>query len=178
MPDGFALAALKPLVIPASMAGPFLVLLGVVGGGLLLVGLYAAWRARHPKVRKPPRKTFDAGRRVARLKRARTVEQALAALGSTPVGNVLQAREVPQGFDIVVERRRGQSCAQAAGYLAGLFESVWARDVAIEHSGCAGDRGGECRYLVSPAGRTAAAAATRGSASAGRRSPPARPGAG
>lgn len=177
MAHGFALAAVK-LVLPASAAGPLLVLLGIAGMALLFLGLYLAWRSSHPRVRKPPKRTFDAGRRLARLQRARTEDAVLRALKSTPVGEVVQARAVADGYEVVMERRKSQSCAQAAGYVAGLFEGAWARDVRIDHAECAGERGGACRYVVSRAAPSRAAAATRGSASAPRRSPPARPGGG
>lgn len=172
------LAAVKPIVLPASAAWPVLIAMGLGGGLLLLLGLYAAWRSRHPKAKKPPRRTFDAGRRLARLKQARTEEAAVRALASSPVGEVAQTRRVAHGYEVVVERKRSQSCAQTAGFLAGLFEGAWARDVTIEHADCAGDKGGVCRYVVSPAVRPGAAGATRGSASAARRWPPARPGGG
>lgn len=168
---------LPKIVLPAEAAGPVLVALGLLGGFLLLWGLFLAHRARRPKTPRPPKRTFEAGRHLARRRGARTLDQAMRALHEAPVGEVVRSREVAGGVEVVMRRRRAQSCAQAAGYVAGLFEGAWAQDVRIEHDACAGERGGECRYVVSRGGRAAGAAATRGSASAPRRSPPARPGA-
>lgn len=179
MAAAWALAVTKPAFQIASGAVvPFLLAIALCGSALLLIGLLLAWRAGRPKVVKPPRRSFEAGRRIARLQRVRSTEGALRALRNAPVGEVVRVDAVPHGFDVVLRRKRAQSCRQAAGYLAGLFEGAWARDVEVRHDACAGEKGGECRYLVTRAAPRTAAGATPGSAREAHRSPPARPGAG
>ena len=170
------------MVVPMAEAEAFLVLLAL-GALCLLVLALSAWlaaRAKRAPVVKPAKKTFEHGRRIARLKRATTVEAALAALRDPPVGRVLSLRGDERNAEVVMERKRGQPCPQAAGYLAGLFEMAWAHDVLVTHPQCGGDQGGVCHYVVHRAatvsGAPGAGASTRGSADARHRSPRARAG--
>lgn len=162
--------------------GELVALLIGIGAAALLVLLFSAWlaaRSRRRPVHKPPKKTFDHGRRLARRRAPATVAAALDELVDAPVGRAVHARADEHRAEVTLARRRSQPCAQAAGYLAGLFESAWAHEVLVTHPQCAGDRGGECAYVVqrgpvsAPAPR-AAAASIPGSGGERRRWPRAR----
>ena len=156
--------------------------LGLLSALVLAFSVWLATKARKPPQRKPPRRTFEHGRRLGRLARPTSTEAALQALRAAPVGQVSSAHDADGRVDVVLERRRSQPCAQAAGYLAGLFESAWAHEVLVTHPECAGDKAGTCHYVVQRAaigtGARAGEASTPGSADAPRRSPRARPGGG
>lgn len=166
-----------------------LVALGLAGLVLLAIAAVIGLRARRPAKRKPPKRTFEHGRRLARMRHARTTDEAVAGLRDVPIGTVLQARANDRAADVVVKRKKSQPCAQAAGYLAGLFEMAWAHEVRVVHSQCAGEKGGECAYHVARAepakdprasafARPKGGASTPGSAGDRRRWPPARAGGG
>lgn len=159
-----------------------LVVLGAVGLLLLAMATFVAVRARRPVDRRPPKRTFEHGRRLARLRAVHTAEQALASLREVPVGQVLDARADDRAADVVLVRKKNQPCPQAAGFFAGLFEAAWAHEVRVVHVGCAGERGGECRYhiqrAVSASGVPKGGASTPGSAVDRRRSPRVRAGGG
>lgn len=124
--------------------------LGFFALALLALGLLAAQRSTRVKPRKAPRKTYDAGRQRARGLKARSSAEAFHRLGEARLGEVLEASSTPAGARILVERPRGHPCDEVAGFLAGLFESVWAMDVRVEHDRCAG-KAGPCRYHVTRA---------------------------
>lgn len=160
-------------------------LAGIAAGAGLLMGA-AAWmasKARAPKKRLPPRRTFDHGRRLGRLREVTTPEEAVAALRGAPVGELVRASAGEERADVVLARRKSQPCEQAAGFLAGLFERAWAHEVTVEHPTCAG-KSGECAYVVRPyspppfsgSARPAAGASTPRSADARRPGPRARGG--
>lgn len=158
---------------------------GVVSALLLALALAGTWWARRPTKEKPRKKTFEAGRSRAHEKRPASVREALDAFPAGRVGNLVRAQALLDGYDVTVARKKGSPCHQTAGYLAGLFESAWADAVRIEHPACAGDAGGECRYVVrrgqgtvNDSARPTGAASIPGSAGAPRRSPPARAGGG
>ncbi|HUR68698.1 MAG TPA: hypothetical protein VM370_05580 [Candidatus Thermoplasmatota archaeon] len=137
------------------MAGPrgveaFLLLAALAGLAALVlwIGALLAARARKPAPRKPPRKTFEHGRRMARLLRIASTETACAALKGAPVGELQAARGDERAMELVVRRRKNQPCEQTAGYVAGLFESAWAHEVVVGHPVCAGAPGGDCVYVV------------------------------
>lgn len=161
-----------------------LVAFGGVALLLLAIALFLAVRSRKPPKRNPPKRTFEHGRRLARMRHARSPDEAVAGLRTTPVGSVVSARADGRHADVTLTRRKSQPCPQAAGYLAGLFESAWAHEVRVVHPQCAGERGGECRYIierarpVSASGAPTAGASIPGSADGRRRSPPARAGGG
>lgn len=160
----------------------FVVAFGI--GALLLLALatWLATKARKPPSRKPPRKTFEHGRRLGRARHPADTRAALESLRASPIGDVTSVMAAEGRVDVVVERKRSQPCTQAAGFLAGLFESAWAHEVLVTHPECGGEKAGTCRYVVQRAaissGARAAAASTPGSADARRRSPPARVGGG
>lgn len=163
-------------------ASIFLMLLALAALGILWVAVKLARRSQRPHVKKPPRKTFEHGRRLAHLKHVATTTAAFAAMKGAPVGDLVSQRGDDRRADVVLRRRKNQPCAQAAGYLAGIFESAWAHEVIVTHPVCAGVRGGECAYTVHraatrPAARTERAS-TPGSEDAHRRSPGARAGGG
>lgn len=168
----------------AAPRGEELILILVAVGGLALLVLAAsAWLAARSRRRPPPKpakKTFEHGRRAARQRAPASVEAALQALQTAPVGKVMQARADDRAADVVVERRKNQPCAATAGFVAGLFESAWAHDVFVTHPQCAGAKGGACHYLVqrsvSASGAQAGGASTPRSADARRRWPGARAG--
>lgn len=149
---------------------------------LLALALVAATRAGRPRQRRPARKTAEAARAAALARRPVSEEEALALLGRAPVGRLVAARPLADGFQVEMARGRGQRCEAASGYLAGLFLSAWARDVEVEHPECAGKRG-TCVYVVRPRRVSASApptggASTPGSGGARRRWPRARAGGG
>lgn len=169
----------------APDAESIIALAGIAAGGTLLMGV-AAWmasKARAPKKRVPPRRTFDHGRRLGRLRVASTPQEAVEALKGAPVGEVVRASAGEERADVVLRRRKSQPCEQAAGFLAGVFERAWARDVMIEHPVCAG-KSGDCAYAVLPVAgptfnanaRPAEGASTRRSEDARRPDPRARRG--
>lgn len=162
-----------------------LAIAGVAAVAVLLLGV-AAWmaaKARVPKKRTPPRRTFDHGRRLGRIRAASSPDEAIAALRKTPVGQLVRASATEERAEVVLLRRKSQPCEQAAGFLAGVFERAWAHEVVVEHPVCAG-RSGECRYVVrafaparlSGSARPAAGGGTPRSADAHRRGLPARGG--
>lgn len=169
-----------------------LVLLGALGVFLLASAALLAMHSRRPVKRRPPKRTFEHGRRLARQRHARTTDEAVAGLRDVPIGVVLEAQANDRAADVVVKRKKGQTCPQAAGFLAGLFEAVWAHEVRVVHPACAGEKGGDCRYHVERAAPAAPPSSTRVSASGvptggastpgskgdRRRSPPARAGGG
>ena len=169
-----------------ALRGDELIVLLVALGGLgALVLTFATWlaaRARKPAPNKPPRKTFEHGRRLGRAQHPMSTEAAMRALRASPVGTISSASAAEGRIDVVVDRRKSQPCSQAAGYLAGLFESAWAHEVLITHPECGGEKAGTCHYVVQRAptasGARGAAASTPGSADAPRRSPRARAGRG
>lgn len=169
-----------------ALRGDELIVLLVALGGLgALVLTFATWlaaKARKPAAHKPPRKTFEHGRRLGRAAHPTSTDAAMRALRASPVGTVASASAAEGRIDVVVERRRSQPCSQAAGYLAGLFESAWAHEVLITHPQCGGERDGTCHYVVQRAptaiGAREAGSSTRGSEDAPRRSPRARAGRG
>ncbi|GEM_PF-4482034 len=179
---------------PGGTAGDWVGLMGIGAAslGLLALGLVVASRARRAKPVRAPKRTREGGRMKARALAPRTVDQAFVQLAEARLGALLEAAPIAGGARILVERTRGHPCEQVSGFLAGLFESVWAIDVRVEHAQCAG-RSGPCRYLVMRAdappvrvepARLSGAAAPREAAStpgwpgAARRSPRARGGAG
>ncbi|HWH08772.1 MAG TPA: hypothetical protein VNX21_06195 [Candidatus Thermoplasmatota archaeon] len=188
------LAAVLVLLAPTAAAateggvpiGGLGIALMAVGGGLLfLLSLLAARKARTPKARPPPKKSFERGRELGRLAGVVTEQDAVRALASAPVGKLVSVAPVPRGYKVTMSRRRSEPCEVAAGYVAGLFETAWARDVVLRHDACAGKaRGAVCTYevrdpsprAVSPGGAPAGGASTPRSADERRRWPPARPG--
>lgn len=163
----------------------FLLLMAVIGALGLWIAVRLARRARRPKVRKPPRRTFEHGRRLGRERGARTMAAALAALKASPVGAVRSQSVQDRRVDVLVHRKKSQPCEQVAGYLAGVLESAWAHEVLVTHSSCAGPKGGDCLYTVQRAPLSIKRSADRterasipGSAAAPRRSQQARPGGG
>jgi hypothetical protein len=144
-----------------------LVSLGLAGAGLLALALVAAMRARTPRARKPPRRSFEAGRIIGREARALSPEDAVRALQASRAGGEAVAVATEGGaVRVTLRRGRGESCQHAMGYLTGLFESAYATDVQIAHPVCGGKRrGAVCTYEVRPVNRAAARAAgasTRG----------------
>lgn len=167
----------------------FLVGAAALGTIVLCWALWLAIRSRRPARPKPPRKTFEHGRRMGRARSPRSTQGALKELQASPVGDITSVQALDGRVDVVVARRRSQPCTQAAGYLAGLFESAWAHEVLVTHPECGGEGAGTCRYVVqranlgaqrtvSASGAPGGGASTRGSADAPRRSPPARAGRG
>lgn len=131
-----------------QVAAPAGLTLGAVAG-LLLLGsaALAARRALRPKPVKPPRRSFEAGRRrgVAEGMRA----DLMAALKAGHLGEVQQVAPIQGGWQVAVHRARGTPCEYAAGYLLGLCEGAWAVDVHLAHPVCAGkDRRAACVYVV------------------------------
>ncbi|HET6403410.1 MAG TPA: 4-vinyl reductase [Candidatus Thermoplasmatota archaeon] len=159
-----------------------LVALGCLAALVIAFATWLAAKATKPAARKPPRKTFEHGRRLGRAAKPASTEDALRALRSTPVGDITSVAPVDGRVDIVVSRKRTQPCTQAAGYLAGLFETAWAHEVHVAHPQCGGEGAGACHYVVTRApivsGARAAEASTPGSGGAPRRSPRARAGRG
>lgn len=170
-----------------ALRGPELIpiLVAIAVGALLTMGiaLWIAVRSRKPHPKKPPRRTFEHGRRLARAHHVASPRAAVDALERAPVGTLEQARADARGAQVTLVRRRNQPCAQAAGFVAGLFESAWAHEVRLSHPECGGDRGGRCVYVVEKAvptgsARPGAGAPTPGSASDPGRSLRARAGGG
>lgn len=169
-----------------ALRGPELIpiLAAIAGAALLMLGiaLWFAARSRRPHPKKPPRKTFEHGRRLARAHHVASARQAVKALERAPVGALADARADAYHARVTIDRRRQQPCAQAAGFVAGLFESAWAHEVRLSHPECGGERGGRCVYLVERApiatARPAEGAQTRGSGDARDRSAPIRAGGG
>lgn len=157
-----------------------LVVFGAVLGLMFLASLWMALRSRRPPARKPPRRTFEHGRRLGRAHRAQDTDEALRALRSASIGRIEHVHAEPSRVEVIVRRKRGQPCVQAAGYLAGLFESAWAHEVLVSHPACGGEGAGDCAYVVQRApigsGAPTAAASTPGSGGEPRRSPRARHG--
>lgn len=143
-----------PAAIGEAQPEDLLMLAGLAALVAVVLGLalLLAYRSARPKPKKPSRKTFEAGRRLARAARPSTVAEAVAALERAPVGRLERVRHLDEGVEVDLARGRGQSCQQAAGYLAGLFESAWAREVRVLHPHCAGEKKGTCHYLVEPVG--------------------------
>lgn len=176
-----ALAA-KSGSVPIGGLG--IVLMGVGGALLFLLSLMTAWKARKPKVKAAPRKSFERGREMARLSGVITEQDAVRALSTAPVGKLVSVAPVPHGYRVTMSRRRSEPCEVAAGYVTGLFEAAWARDVVLRHDQCAGKaRGAVCTYEVhdpsprraSPGAAPREGASTPRSGDAPRRWPPARP---
>lgn len=176
-------AAAAPDGIPVGGLG--IALMGVGGLLLFLLSISAARKARTPKVKPAPRKSFERGRELGRLAGVVTEQDAVRALSSPPVGKLVSVAPVPRGYRVTMSRRRSEPCEVAAGYVAGLFESAWARDVVLRHDACAGKvRGAVCTYEVrdpsparpTPGGAPAGGASTPRSGDGPRRWPPARPG--
>lgn len=186
------LAAVLLLFTPTAAAadgvpvgGLGIALMGVGGLLLFLLSLSAARKARKPKVKPAPRKSFERGREMGRLVGAVTEQDAVRALASAPVGKLVSVAPMPRGYRVTMSRKKSEPCEVAAGYVTGLFESAWARDVVLRHDACAGKaRGAVCTYevrdpspaRVSPAGAPAGGASTPRSGDAPRRWPPTRPG--
>lgn len=158
------------------------IVLGIAAILLLVGASWLAARSRREKKARPARRTFDHGRQLGRLAGAIDDATAAAALRDAPVGDLVRHAPVPGGAEVVLMRRKTQPCAQAQGYLVGMYERAWADEVAVEHVACAGEKGGQCRYVLrralSASGPREAAGPTPGSGGALRRSPPARPGGG
>ena len=148
----------------------------------LWIAMRLARRSRRPKVKRPPKRTFEHGRRLAHERRAGSTVAALAALERSPVGELVARGGDDRRVDVVLRRKRSQPCEQAAGFVAGIFESAWAHEVIVTHPSCAGPRGGECAYTVhrvaTPRAARTAPASTPGSGDGRRRSRRARPGGG
>jgi hypothetical protein len=162
----------------ASAGAAQLVGLGVGGVALLSLSLLVAHKARRPRPRRPRRRSFEAGRLMGRATRVAGVEDALAKLRWSKLGQVTAMGANEGRVRVAIQRRRSEPCEMVAGYLTGLFEEAWASDVAIGHERCAGrKRGGICEYDIIRAVHRAEAASTRGSAGARDRSPRARGGA-
>lgn len=160
------------------------ILMGIVAVALIVLA-FAAWIASRSKKRlpqKPPRRTFEHGRRLARALHATTPRAALDALERAPVGALEHARADDRRAEVTFVRRRQQPCPQAAGFVAGLFESAWAHEVRVIHPHCSGERGGRCEYVVeresTASARPAEGAPIRGSGAARDRSFRARAGGG
>jgi hypothetical protein len=191
VPAQGASAVTKPT--PSGPGGGDWIALGGLGAmslGMLALGLLAASRARKAKRTRPPKRTAEGGRQRGRALAPRTAEQAFVALGEARVGALLEAVAIPGGARVMVERPRSHPCEEVSGLIAGLFESVHAMDVRVDHAQCAG-RAGPCRYVVtradfrvrveprpSASAARAEAASTPGWSAAARQSPRARGGAG
>lgn len=167
------------------IGGLGILLMGVGGALLFLLSLVTAHKARKPKVKPAPKKSFEHGRELGRLTGVTTEQDAVRALSSAPVGKLVSVAPVPRGYRVTMSRRRSEPCEVAAGYVTGLFEAAWARDVVLRHDACAGKaRGAVCTYEVrdpsprgvSRGGAPAEGASTPQSGDAPRRWPPARPG--
>ena len=176
-------AAAKNGGIPIGGLG--IALMGLGGLLLFLLSIAAARKARSPKVKPAPKKSFERGREMGRLAGITSEQDAVRALSDAPVGKLVSVAPVPRGYRVTMSRRRSEPCEVAAGYVTGLFESAWARDVVLRHDSCAGKaRGAVCTYevrdpsaaRVSPGGAPAGGAATPRSGDGPRRWPPARPG--
>lgn len=142
-------AARLPSPLPQGEAGAVGALAALAVGGAVLLG-GAAWlarRSRRPKARKPSRRTFEHGRRLGGLALASTEAHARAAIEAARIGKLAALAVDARGVDVELARGRSQPCAQAAGFLTGLYERVWAHEVVVEHAGCAG-AAGACRYRV------------------------------
>lgn len=133
---------------------------GIVAVLLLGLALAGTWWARRPTKERPRKRTFEDGRAKGHAKRPATVREALDAFAAGRSGSLVRSQALPDAYDVTVSRKKANACHQTAGYLAGLFESVWADAVRVEHPSCAGEAGGECRYIV----KRGAAAAVNGSA--------------
>lgn len=179
------LAATAPSKDRIPVGGLALFLMGT--GALLLfaLSLLAARKARKPKEYHPPRRSFERGRELGLQAGVASEQDAVRALAATPVGKLVSVAPVPQGYRISLSRKRSEPCDVAAGFVTGLFEAAWARDVILRHEACQGKaRNAVCTYEVrdpSPRGLNrrdapAAGAGTPRSGDAPRRWPPARPG--
>lgn len=172
------------LRIPVGALG--LVLMAAGGILLFFLSLSAARRARGlAKTKAPPRRSFERGHQMGLTAGVSTEQDALRRLGEAPVGKLVSATPIPGGWRVAMSRKRSEPCEVAAGYVSGLFEAAWARDVVLRHEGCAGKaRGAVCVYEVrDPFGRRPTRGDARtegasipGSEDARRRWPPARPG--
>lgn len=189
-----AALTLMPLAMaaPASsskdrlpVGGLALLLMGIGALLLFVLSLMAARKARKPKERHPPRRSFERGRALGLQAGVASEQDAVRALSAAPVGKLVSVTPVPQGYLVSLSRKRSEPCDVAAGYVTGLFEAAWARDVILRHEGCQGKaRNAVCTYEVrDPSPRAlnrrdgrAAGAATPRSADAPHRWPPARPG--
>lgn len=170
----------------AFPVGALGLLLMAVGGALLFfLSVLAARRARRPRLRAPPKRSFERGRELGRLVGVVTEQDAMRALAAPPVGTLVSATPVQSGYRIAVARRRAEPCDVVAGYLTGLFETAWARDVILRHDACAGKaKNAVCIYEVrdpSPRGLNRDGARSGGGAiprsgDAPHPWPPARPG--
>ena len=162
--------------VPVGMLG--LVLMGLGGALLFLLSVSAARKAQRPKVRPAPKRSFEHGREMGRLAGVASEQDALRALGESPVAKLVSVTPVPHGYRVALSRKRSEPCAVAAGYVTGLFESAWARDVILRHDACQGKaKNAVCVYEVrDPAPRRAGPAPKSDVASfdPARRSPPGR----
>jgi len=126
-------------------------------GLLALFGLWIAARlarrSRRPKLRKPPRRTFEHGRRLAHERHVRSTAAAFAALQRAPVGELVARSGDDRRAQVVLRRKRSERCEEAAGFVAGIFESAWAHEVLVTHPRCAGATGGECVYVIQRMGQ-------------------------
>lgn len=149
--DSVFAGALEPVEkafdgVPAPIG---LALLGFGGAGMLVVAAWAGRSAMRPKHRRPPRRSFHAGRgRGIR----EGLERAHAPLESLRQADLGEAEVTPLpagGHRVVLRRSRATPCEYASGYLTGLFEGAWADDVRVEHLVCAGkDKHASCVYDV------------------------------
>lgn len=175
-------AAREFVGVPVGVMG--LVLMGIGGALLFLLSLSAARKARRPRVLPAPRRSFERGRELGRLAGVATEQDALRALGTAPVAKLVSVTPVSHGYRVALSRRKSEPCEVAAGYVTGLFESAWARDVILRHDACQGKaKNAVCIYEVrdpaprhaSPAAPTPANDVASFSRDTRRRSPP-RPG--
>lgn len=180
-----AMAATTPSKDRLPVGGLALLLMSI--GALLLfaLSLLAARKARRPKERHPPRRSFERGRALGLHAGVASEQDAVRALASAPIGKLVSVAPFPQGYRVSLSRKRSEPCDVVAGYVTGLFEAAWARDVILRHEGCQGKaRNAVCTYEVrdpsprplNPRDAQAAGAGTPRSGDAPRRWPPARPG--
>lgn len=133
-------------------------LLGFGGAGMLVVAAWAGRSAMRPRNRRPPRKSFHAGRGRGIREGMERAHAPLDALRQADLGETSTTPIPGGGHRVVLKRTRGTPCEYAAGYLTGLFEGAWADDVRVEHPACAGkDKHASCVYDVVRARPVAAA---------------------
>lgn len=125
-----------------------LALLGFGAAGMLVVAAWAGRRAMTPRRRRPPRRSFHAGRGRGIQEGMERAHAPLDSLRQSGLGAV-EVEAIPAGVRVRLQRGRSTPCEYALGYVTGLFEGAWADDVRVDHPACAGkDRHGACVYEV------------------------------